>query len=95
MATYFIIEVLQIKDEAKYKQFAQAAQWVNEKYQGEYLIRSSDVTLVSGTIKPERILVIRFPNEQTLKECFASPEYQELMPLRVQSTESRAFFVNQ
>ena len=95
MATYFVVEVLQVKDEAMYKQYAEAARLVIEKYQGEYIIRSNNVTLVSGTLKPERIILIRFPNEQALQECFDSPEYRELASLRVQSTESRAFIVNQ
>jgi uncharacterized protein (DUF1330 family) len=95
MATYFIVEVLQIKDEAMYKRYADAAQPIIEKHQGEYMIRSNDVTLVSGTSKPERVILIRFPNDQALKECFDSAEYREISPLRLQSTESRAFFIHQ
>jgi len=95
MATYFIVEVLQVKDEVVYKRYADAARLVIEKYHGKYIIRSSNVTLVSGTLRPERIILIRFPDEQALKDCFDSPEYRELAPLRVQSTESRAFIVNQ
>jgi uncharacterized protein (DUF1330 family) len=95
MATYFIVEVLRVKDEALYKRFAEAARSVNEKYHGEYIIRSSNVTLVSGTLKPERVILIRFPNEKALKDCFDSQEYQQLTPLREQSTESRAFYINQ
>ncbi len=94
MATYFIIEVLQMKDESLYKRYADAARLVIEKYQGEYIIRSRNVTLVSGTLKPERVLLIQFPNEQAIKDCFASPEYCQLTPLREQSVESRAFIVN-
>jgi uncharacterized protein (DUF1330 family) len=95
MATYFMVEVLQIKDEAKYKQYADATGPIVEKHHGEYMIRSRNVTLVSGTGKPERVILIRFPNEQVLKDCFDSPEYREITPLRKQSTESRAFIVNQ
>ncbi len=65
-----------------------------EKYHGEYIIRSGDVTVVTGTLKPVRIILIRFPNEQAIKECFDSPEYRQISPLRERSTESRAFFVN-
>ncbi len=96
MATYFIIEVMQVKDEALYKRYADAARLIIEKYHGEYIIRSRNVTLVSGTLKPERVLLIQFPNEQAIKDCFASPEYCQITPLREQSVgESRAFIVNQ
>ncbi len=95
MATYFIVEVLQVKDEALYKRYADAALPIIEKYHGEYIIRSGDVTVVTGTLKPARIILIRFPNEQAIKECFVSPEYRQISPLRERSTESRAFFVNQ
>ncbi len=95
MATYFIVEVLQVKDEALYKRYADAAPSIIEKYHGEYIIRSGDVTVVTGTVKPARIILIRFPNEQAIKDCFDSPEYRQITPLRERSTESRAFFVNQ
>jgi uncharacterized protein (DUF1330 family) len=95
MATYFVVEVLKVKDEAMYKRYADAARLIVEKHGGEYIIRSNNVTLVSGTQRPERIVLIRFADEQTLKNCFDSQEYCEIAPLRAQSTESRAFIVNQ
>lgn len=95
MATYFIIEVLRIKGEAVYKRYTDAARPVIEKHRGVYIIRSNDVTMVSGSEKPERVILIQFPDEQAVKDCLSSPEYRQLAPLREQSTESRAFIVNQ
>jgi uncharacterized protein (DUF1330 family) len=95
MACYFLVEVFRVKDHAMYKKYADAASLIIEKHQGEYLIRSSNIELVTGTLIPERIILIRFPNEQTLRDCFDSPEYLQLTPLRERSTESRALIINQ
>ncbi len=95
MATYFVIEILKVRDKAMYKRYVDAARLIVESRGGEYIIRSNDVTLVSGAEKPERVVVIQFPDEKALKSCFDSQEYCEIAPLRVQSTESRAFIVNQ
>lgn len=95
MAAYFLIEVLRIKNEAIYKQYAEAARPVLEKHGGEYLIRSNNIAVVSGVSAPKRVVLVRFPDEQAVRNCLGSPEYRQLSPLREQSTESRAVIVSE
>lgn len=95
MATYFIVEVMRVKDETLYQRYAQAARAIIEKHHGEYLIRSRDIKLVTGTTKPERLILVKFPDEQAANACFDTAEYRALTPLREQAVESRAFLLNQ
>jgi uncharacterized protein (DUF1330 family) len=95
MATYFLIEVIQVKDEALYKRYAESARAIIEKHHGEYLIRSRDIRIVTGTTKPERLVLVKFPDEQTANACFYTAEYRALTPLREQAVESGAFLVNE
>lgn len=95
MATYLIIEVTRVKDEAQYQRYAQAARAIVKKRHGEYLIRTRDIQLVTGTTKPERLILVKFPDAQTAKTCFDAAEYRALTPMRERAVESGAFLVNQ
>ncbi|WP_439361965.1 DUF1330 domain-containing protein [Bradyrhizobium sp. DASA03007] len=39
-----------------------------------------------GRWEPQRVIVIEFPNKQSLAACYNSPEYQPLIKLRKEST---------
>jgi uncharacterized protein (DUF1330 family) len=93
MAVYLLIEVLHVKDEAAYRQYAKAVRPVMEGRGGEYVLRSSDIEAVTGPEKPERIILIHFHDEQDLRDCLVAPEYRALQPLRQQCAETRAFIV--
>lgn len=95
MACYFIIEVMKVKDETCYRQYAEAARKIVEGRQGEYVIRSSNIKPMTGKVTPARMLLIRFPSEEALHACFNSPEYRQLTPLREQAVESQTYIVNQ
>lgn len=93
MAIYFMVEVLHVKDESTYRRYTEAARFIIGQCGGEYIIQSNEVSLVSGALKPERIVLIRFPDEQTMKTCFNSSEYGKITPLRERSVEARAYII--
>jgi uncharacterized protein (DUF1330 family) len=95
MSVYLIIEYTDITDEAAYFDYIKKAEPMVEKFSGEYIVRTNKVTPLSGDWKPERIVIIKFPSEDTMKKCFGSDEYRSLSSLRVQSTSSRAILVEE
>jgi uncharacterized protein (DUF1330 family) len=93
MAVYLIIEI-QIKNRTLYSQYVEKVPEIIEKYGGRYLVRGGKVTpFLSGNWNPERIILIEFDSAEQIKNCFQSPEYLELAPLREQSTISKAIIV--
>lgn len=93
MATYFLAEIFRVTDAQVYKRYVDAARPIVEKHDGAYVLRSEKITPVSGPNRPERIVLIRFPDKQSLMTCFNSREYLEIAPLRESSTESCAFVI--
>ena len=54
---------------------------------GRYLTKGgSHKILDGGHWKPDRVVVIEFPDMDTLNAWYTSPEYQPLLALRKQST---------
>ena len=92
MSVFLIIEI-QVRDEILYSQYVERVPAVVGRYGGRYLARGGTVTPLAGGWNPERIIVIEFESVARVQQCFASPEYLELAPLREQSTASRVILV--
>jgi uncharacterized protein (DUF1330 family) len=89
---YLIAEVEVVNPE-RYARYAERVPAIIEKYGGRYLVRGGQVSPMSGHWDPQRLIVMEFESAEQLKRCFTSPEYLEILPLREQSTASRAIVV--
>jgi uncharacterized protein (DUF1330 family) len=87
-----IIET-EVKDKKMYGQYIEKVSAIIEKFGGRYLIRGGKIISLSESWNPERISIIEFESVQKIKECFSSPEYQKIAPLRENSTITRAIVV--
>lgn len=92
MSVYMIIET-EVKDKKMYGQYIEKVSAIIEKFGGRYLIRGGKIISLSESWNPERISIIEFESVQKIKECFSSPEYQKIAPLRENSTITRAIVV--
>ena len=90
---YLIIDIT-IKDRELYAKYVELVPSIIKKYGGKYLTRGGKVTQIAGDWNPERIIIIEFKSMQMLQECFQSPEYKKIAPLREQATASRAIMAN-
>ncbi len=93
MAAYLLAEIQRIIDPALYERYVNAARPIVEQHGGTYVFCSDRVSAVSNESKPERVLLVRFPDRQALASCFSSQEYTEIAPLRERSTQSRALVI--
>ena len=96
MPVHFIVSV-SIPDPASrvpYDSYISRVRPIVERCGGEYLLRSENIRYVAGEWKPDRVIVIRFPDMSTLQNCFASPEYQEIEKLRLHSVKASAVIVS-
>ena len=94
MSLYMVIEI-KVNNPSMYKKYINEVSDIIEKYGGKYVVRSEDITTLSGDWSPERIIIIKFKDEKQIKKCFSSEEYQEIAPLRENSTESKAIIVKE
>jgi uncharacterized protein (DUF1330 family) len=92
MPVYLIIEITVIDPEV-YGEYVEQVSALVEQYGGRYLARGGDVVPLTDDWQPQRIVLIQFDTIDQVQDCFASPEYQALVPLREQSTTSRAIIV--
>ena len=95
MACFFIIDVYidESKGRGSYDDYIEKVKPIVEKYGGEYIARTENVTSLSPLRKPDRVIIIKFPSREKLDACFASDEYRRIMHERVDNVDARAVIV--
>jgi len=95
MACFFIIDVYidESKGRGSYDDYIEKVKPIVEKYGGEYIARTENVTSLSPLRKPDRVIIIKFPSREKLDACFASDEYRRIMHDRVDNVDARAVIV--
>ena len=82
MPAYVIGEHI-ITDAAKFEEYRARAGPMIVRYGGRYLTKGGSHELPEGGHwKPERVVIIEFPDMDSLERWYNSPEYQPLIALR-------------
>ena len=97
MACFFIIDVYidESKGRGSYDDYIEKVKPIVEKYGGEYIARTENVTSLSPLRKPDRVIIIKFPSREKLDACFSSDEYRQIMHERIDSVDARAVIVEE
>lgn len=97
MACFFIIDVYidKSKGRGSYDDYIEKVKPIVEKYGGEYIARTENITSLSPLRKPDRVIIIKFPSREKLDACFASDEYRRIMHDRVENVDARAVIVEE
>lgn len=86
MTAYYIAEHI-ITDQAKFEEYRVKVLPMIESYGGRYLTKGGSHKFPEAPHwKPERVVIIEFPDMSRLNAWYNSAEYQPLFGLRKQST---------
>jgi uncharacterized protein (DUF1330 family) len=86
MPAYLISQHI-ITNQAKFEDYRTKAAPMIAKHGGRYLTKGGGhMLLEGGHWKPERVMIIEFPDMNALKAWYNSPEYQPLIALRKECT---------
>ena len=64
-----------------------------EQYSGRFLARAGATELIEGGPEPKRIVILEFADKSAFKRWYDSPEYQKILPGRLDNSTSRGFIV--
>ena len=81
MAVYMIVDA-DVKDPSAYERYKAEVPALIRKHGGEYLVRGGAFEVLEGDWQPSRLVLLRFPDTQSVKAFFNDPEYQPLKTLR-------------
>jgi uncharacterized protein (DUF1330 family) len=81
MAAYWLARS-KINDPVEYKKYTDQVPAIVKKYGGKVLARGGRYQIMEGPEDFHRFVVIEFPDLETAKACFESPEYVEAAAYR-------------
>jgi uncharacterized protein (DUF1330 family) len=81
MAAYWIGEHA-IADSTKFEEYLSKVAPMIERFGGRYLTRVGAHEVLDGDWHPNRVVIIEFPDMETVRALFYSPEYKTLIALR-------------
>lgn len=77
MSTYFIAQI-SIHGREEYKIYEDGFDEVFARYRGRVIVADDHPTVLEGTFRYSRIVVIEFPGESEARRWYESAEYQTL-----------------
>jgi uncharacterized protein (DUF1330 family) len=94
MPAYAIAEHI-VTDAARFEEYKVRAGPIIASYGGRYLTKPGSHQLPEGGHwRPERVVIIEFPDLESLNRWYGSPEYEPLIALRRSCTsEMDMFFI--
>ncbi|MGO8915653.1 MAG: DUF1330 domain-containing protein [Stellaceae bacterium] len=81
MTAYFIGEH-EITDPATYEEYLRQIAPMIERFGGRYLTRVGTHKVLEGDRRPNRVVIIAFPDMDALNAWYRLPEYQPFIALR-------------
>lgn len=97
MSCYFLVDTYIDEKNGRglYDDYIEKVKPIVESFGGEYLLRTENITSLSPSRNPQRVIVIRFPSRERLDSCFASEAYRTIMHERAESVDARALIAEQ
>jgi uncharacterized protein (DUF1330 family) len=84
--TVYVVAQSKIENPGLLDQYVAKVVPTIESHQGRVLAFDEKPEVVEGTIEPPRTVVLEFPSMAAFHAWYDSPEYQEILPLRLKST---------
>lgn len=71
-----------VKDAEAYRRYVANNNEILPKFGGRFLVRGGEAEQPEGAMRARHV-VIEFPSYEAARACYASPEYQENMQIRL------------
>ena len=92
--TYVIFAMQAVLDQGSLQQYASRVTPIVEKFGGKYLARDTNVEVKEGSWPATATVILEFPSDEHARRWYASPEYQEILPLRLRGASGPLIVVH-
>ena len=92
MAAYLVANI-EVSDPAAFEEYRKRVPATIAAHGGRYLCRGGVVEVFEGEFDAKRVVILEFPNAAVVRAWYASPEYQELLPLRARAAKTMLMMV--
>ena len=93
MRAYLVLD-LSVNDYGGFKKYIAEIPAFIAKHAGKYIVQGVRPTTIEGDWKPERMVIIEFPERANAEAFLSDPELQDLFKVRHETTTSRLVLVD-
>jgi uncharacterized protein (DUF1330 family) len=86
MAAFVVVQE-KVDDEETFNQYKSKVPATIEAFGGRFLARGGNLKVVEGELMYPRLVIIEFPTREAVDAWYNSPQYQEILPLRLASSK--------
>jgi uncharacterized protein (DUF1330 family) len=90
----YVIAAETMKDEAVFATYRKEVPATIAAFGGKLVVRGGQLTTLEGEWPHPRLVIIEFPSRAAAEGWYRSPEYQKIMPLRLNSTVGNLIIVD-
>jgi uncharacterized protein (DUF1330 family) len=88
MKAYLVLD-LSVNDFGGFRKYIAEIPTFIAKHSGKYIVQGVQPTTIEGDWKPERIVIIEFPERENADAFLSDPEIQDLFKVRHATTTSK------
>lgn len=89
----YVVANVRVEDPAGYEAYRAQVGDVVAQYDGRFLVAGGKVEVIEGDPGIARLIILEFPSVEAAHRFYDSPEYQEILPGRLNSATSTLFVV--
>ena len=93
MKAYLVLDFT-VNDFAGFRKYIAEIPAFIAKHSGKYIVRGVPPTTIEGDWKPERMVILEFPEREKAEAFLADPEIQDLFKVRHDTTTSKLVLVD-
>ena len=86
MSAYVIANV-DVRDPVRYEDYRKIVEPTLTAYGGKFIARGGAITVLEGTWRPKRLVIVEFPSAERAQAWWDSPEYAPAKALRQATSE--------
>ncbi len=92
--TAYVIAEMTVNNPDRYADYTKHTPKTVLDHSGKFLVRGGDPKGLEGAPAKPRVVVLEFPDMDTLMKWYNSPEYQAIIPIRQEATDGRIIAVH-
>ena len=93
MAAYLVLD-FSIQNFPMFSEYIEKAPEFIRKHGGKYIVQGAEPTPIEGDWRPERMVILEFPNRDAAKGFLSDPDFQDILKVRHESTISKLVLVD-
>jgi uncharacterized protein (DUF1330 family) len=92
--TAYCIVYEAVHDPTEFERYRSRVVPTIEAHRGRFLVRGGEFSALEGDLEYDRIVVVEFPSRRAALGWYNSPEYQEILPIRLGAARSQFILVD-